>query len=132
VGIEAAFIREDIGRAIEKRQSWHGSELEQAPEHGLPNEVHARPERVETVGDGKVVLKLPFFLNGLLRDVAVGAEVAAVRENGSERRELVGADYVVPILIAGRGVVDDRGSENGVQREIGKDQMVGGEVPGCQ
>ena len=88
-----------------------------------------------TFDDGKVVAKLPLLLNGLLGHVCIGTEAdggSTAPWEGERGDLLLRVDQVVPILVAdGQGVHHMRGQDR-IECGIADDEMVGGEVAGCQ
>src|SRR5260370_985997 len=89
--------------------------------------IEAGLEAVAALGDGNVILELPFLLNRLLRNVCVRSK-GDVSGKGERRYLLFRVDQVVPILVAGGQGVDHSRRQNRVQRGIADDEMVSGEV----
>ena len=117
-----------------------GVEFEIATESGLPDVVSADLEDVIAPSLADVIFELPLALEGLLRDVSVGAEagatvtaaVATATGEGEQRRTQRAVDDVVPVLISERELVHHGGGQRGVQGEVGDLHVVVGEVARIQ
>src|SRR5579864_2579758 len=81
---------------------------------------------MRTVIDGDIVLELPFFLECFLWHVAVGA----YRQRGKReiRNITVSRNQVVPKLISERQRVHDFRIQNGRQRRVRNDELIGSEI----
>ena len=122
-------------RVIEEVDFKRRVELEEAAKLRLPDIVEAGFEAMVAHDDGKVVAKLPFLLDGLLRHVRVRTEAdgSSPATWESERWNLLlRVDQVVPILVAHGNSVDQAWCQNRVQGSVADNEVVGGEVAGRQ
>src|SRR5262249_42734375 len=90
---------EDAARVRDKVYLQRRIELEEAAHKRRPNVIKSGLEGVPANRLAYVILELVFALDGLLRDVGVGAELRAGK--GDERGARGAVNQVVPILKSG-------------------------------
>ncbi len=122
------LVGQDRQRIVEEREVDGRVGNEEAAQRGLPQIVETELIGVLAGGDRHIVLELPFPLVALLRHVGVGAEGGRRKVEG--RNLVVRVDQVVPILVTDRRRVHNPRRQHRVQRRIGDDELVGGEIPG--
>ncbi len=101
-------------------------ELEKAAHERRVDVIESSAEGVLADCFAQVVLELPLALDGLLRNVGVGAELRAGK--GDERGPRLTVNQVVPILPPDSELVEQPRRERRVQGEVGNLQVVLGEV----